>query len=67
MIFEYAMFSSVVFPEILPAERAGVQFQSIGSASTGTRTRMADVEQRFFCHQCSLEIPRCLLGTISEL
>ena len=41
-------------------EKAGDKFQS---ASTGTR--MADVDQRFFCHQCSVEIPRFVHGASS--
>ena len=41
-----------------PAEgKTGAKFQS---ASAGTR--MADVDQRFFCHQCSVEIPRFVHG-----
>ena len=46
------------FQRIQPeGKKAGDRFQS---ASTGTR--MADVDQRFFCHQCSVEIPRFAHG-----
>ena len=54
--FEFPQ-SSFFFRNATSIRKAGAQFQS---ASAGTR--MADVEQRFFCHQCSVEIPRLVHG-----
>ena len=51
---------SVLVPSqrIPSGEKASSNSDIVPVLAPGSSTRMADVEQRFFCHQCSVEIPR---------